>query len=177
MNEEMDAGDIILKKEVEIGEDETTGELWDRLSKIGGEILVETIAKIENNTAPRIPQEKNYTIAPMLEKQMAKIDFENQNAEEIKNLVRGLNPIMGAYSFYNDKKIKFWKVQIVKEEIPEDEEKKVGEVLLADSKKGLYIKAKDGIISVTEIQGENAKKMNISDFLRGNKICVGSCFI
>ena len=176
MNEKMDAGDIILKQEVEIGDDETTGELWDRLSKIGGEILVETISKIEAKTAPRIPQETNFTIAPMLEKQMAKIDWENKTAYQIKNLVRGLNPIMGAYSFIDNKKIKFWKVQIINDEIPESQDKKAGEVLLADSKKGLYIKAKDGIISVIEIQGENAKRMNIGDFLRGNKILEGMSF-
>ena len=52
-------------------------------------------------------------MAPMLPKEMSKIDWENKRAEQIKNLVRGLNPIMGAYTFLNGKKIKFWKVEIV----------------------------------------------------------------
>ena len=168
----MDTGDMILKKEVEIGEDETTGELWNRLSKIGGELLVQTLEQIKLGTAPRTPQGNDFTMAPMLNKEIAKIDWINKTAIEIKNLIRGLNPIMGAYSFENGKKIKFWKVQVVQDnELELDiQNKKLGEVILSNDKKGLFIKAKDGIISVLEIQGENAKRMNIGDFLRGNKI-------
>lgn len=169
----MDTGDMILKEEVEIGDNETTGELWDRLSKIGGKLLVETLEKIENGTAPREKQGEDYTIAPMLDKEMAKIDWENKTAQEIKNLVRGLNPIMGAYTFLNDKKIKFWKVDIAKN-IRYDEDNiqifRNGTVLVSDQKNGLFIKTKQGILSVLEIQGENAKRMNIYDFLRGNAI-------
>ena len=102
----MDTGDMILKEEVDIGEDETTGELWERLSKIGGNLLVETLKEIEKGIAPREKQGNDYTLAPMLNKEMAKIDWENKTAEEIKNLVRGLNPIMGAYTFLNGKKNK-----------------------------------------------------------------------
>ena len=70
----MDTGDMILKEEVEIGEDETTGELWDRLSKIGAKLLVQTIEQIESGTAPRIPQGEEFTLAPILNKEMAKIN-------------------------------------------------------------------------------------------------------
>ena len=108
----MDTGDMILKQEVEIGENETTGELWDRLSKIGGELLVETLKQIENGTAPREKQGEDFSVAPMLNKEMAKIDWEYKTAQEFQNLERGLNPIMGAYTFLNDSKIKFWKVDI-----------------------------------------------------------------
>ena len=73
----MDTGDMILKQEVEIGEDETTGELWDKLSKIGGELLVETLKQIENGTAPREKQGEDFSVAPMLNKEMAKIDWES----------------------------------------------------------------------------------------------------
>ena len=169
----MDTGDMILTQKVQIGENETTGELWERLSKIGGNLLVETLNQIEKGIAPRIPQEGEYTMAPMLEKEMSKIDWENKTAEEIKNLVRGLNPIMGAYTFLNGKKIKFWKVEVVNN-IGYDEEniKKIknGTVLISDQKDGIFIKTKKGILRVLEIQGENAKKMSIQDYLRGNKI-------
>ena len=176
MNEEMDTGDIILKEEVEIGEDETTGELWDRLSKIGAKILVETIKQIENKTAPREKQGDNFSIAPMLNKDMAKINWEKQTANEIKNLVRGLNPIMGAYTFLNGKKIKLWNVKV--EKIDEKQQKNIpnGTVILSDSKIGLKIKANGGIITVIEIQGENAKRMNVTDYLRGNSILEGAKF-
>ena len=184
----MDTGDIILKEETEIGENETTGELWDRLAKIGGELLVKTIKEIEKEAAPRIKQPEDFTMAPMLNKEMAKIDWENRTAIEIKNLVRGLNPIMGAYTFLNNKKIKFWKVDVITKEklielFPELEEYSfkikeldAGTVMFSSDKKGLFIKANEGIISVLEIQGENAKKMPIYDFLRGNDIYAGEIF-
>ena len=173
MDKGMDTGDMILKEKVTIGEDETTGELWDRLSKIGGELLVKTLEQIEARTAPREKQGEDYTMAPMLNKEMAKIDWENKSAIEVKNLVRGLNPIMGAYTFWNGKKIKFWKVDIAKgNEIIADnlEILRNGTVIVSNPKDGLYIKTKKGIIKVLEIQGENAKRMPIGDFLRGNNI-------
>ena len=166
MDEGMDTGDIILQQKTEIGEDETTGELWNRLSKIGAELLVKTISQIENGTAPRVKQPENCTIAPMIEKEMAKINWEKQTSNEIKNLVRGLNPFMGAYSNLNGHKFKFWKVQIGNNSgIP-------GTILVSNAKDGLEIATVDGSIKVLEIQGENAKKMNIADFLRGNTLQV-----
>lgn len=169
MDTGMDTGDMILKEEVQIGEYETTGELWERLSKIGAKLLVKTLKEIEAGTVKRKKQGTDYTMAPMLEKSMAQIDWENQTAEQIKNLVRGLNPIMGAYTYVNDKKIKFWKVELkpITEEIAKKEN---GTVILSDCKKGLEFKAKDGIIKVIEIQGENGKRMKAEDYLRGNNI-------
>ena len=178
MNVGMDTGDMILKEETEIGDDETTGEVWERLSKIGAKLLVKTLEQIENGTAPRIPQGEEFSMAPMLNKEMSKIDWENKTAQEIKNLVRGLNPFMGTYSFLNGKKIKFWKVDVVKQ-LPNNADYNNatnGTILYSDSKDALYIKAKNGIIKVIEIQGENSKKMNIQDFLRGNKVEEGNMF-
>ena len=185
MNAGMDTGDMILKEEVEIGEDETTGELWDRLKTVGANLLIKTVKEIENGTATRTKQPEEGTMAPMLSKEMAKIDWKNKTANDIKNLVRGLNPIMGAYTFLDGKKIKFWKVQTLTEnelleKFQELKEYKyhlnkmqAGTVLFSDEKKGLFIKANEGILQVLEIQGENSKRMAISDFLRGNKIDVG----
>ena len=169
----MDTGDMILKEEVQIDSDETTGELWERLSKVGGQLLVKTLEQIEKGIAPRIPQGDDFSMAPMLDKEMSKIDWNSKTAYEIKNLVRGLNPIMGTYSFLDGKKIKFWKVDV----LPGDNSNKEnGTLLKADSNDGLYIKAIDGVIKVLEIQGENAKRMSVQDFLRGNNIDVGEKF-
>ena len=169
----MDTGDMILKQEVEIGPDETTGEVWNKLSKIGGQLLVKTLEQIENGTAPSIKQSDDFSMAPMLDKEMSKIDWDKKSAIEIKNLVRGLDPIMGTYSYLDGKKIKIWKVDV----IPNDNSNvENGTVIKADCKDGLYIKAKDGIIKVLEIQGENAKRMNVQEFLRGNSIKIGIKF-
>ena len=172
----MDTGDMILKEEVDIGEDETTGELWGRLSKIGGTLLVKTINLIEQGKAPREKQGEDYTVAPMLSKEIAEIDWNKKSSKDIKNLVRGLNPIMGAYTFINNKKIKIWKVNIISNEKfaikfnIEVQKYKNGEVLLANDKQGLFIKANDAIINVIELQAENSKRMNAKDYLRGNRI-------
>lgn len=186
MDAGMDTGDMILQEKVEIGEDETTGELWQRLSKIGGNLLVKTLELIEQGKAPRTKQGGDFTMAPMLKKEMAQIDWENQTAQQIHNLVRGLNPIMGAYTTIDGKKLKFWRVKNltnqdlleVNEEMREYDYKlpqiMAGTILLADEKEGLYIKAKDGILQVLELQAENAKKMQVSDFLRGTRIPAGT---
>jgi len=116
LNEKMDAGDIIKQQEVEIEENETTGELWDKLSKIGSNLLVETVKNIDSGKIERTPQPEEFTLAPMLNKEMAKINWNEKNCYEIKNLVRGLNPIMGTYTLLKNKKIKFWKVQTLNKE-------------------------------------------------------------
>ena len=182
----MDTGDMILKEEVEIGENETTGELWERLSKMGGSLLVKTLELVEKGIAPREKQGNEFTVAPMLKKEMANIKWEEQTALQIHNLIRGLNPIMGAYTFLEGKKLKIWKARNlsnqnfleVQEEMREYDYKlkdiMAGTVLIADEKQGMYIKANDGIIEVLEVQAENSKRMNISDFLRGNQIMAGS---
>ena len=166
----MDTGDMILKEEVTIDENETTGHLWERLSKIGGNLLVETLKQIEEGKAPRLPQGEDFSMAPMLSKELSKINWNNMTSIQIKNLVRGLNPIMGTYTMYQDKKIKLWKIDIEKETFAEFQNAVPGQILIANDKQGLYIKTIDGIIKVLEIQGENAKRMNICDFLRGNKL-------
>jgi len=181
----MDDGDIILKEETKIDKDENAGELWDRLSTMGAKMLVKTLENIQNGIIIRIPQPEEFSIAPKLEKELSKINWDEKSAYQIKNLVRGLTPGMGTYTYLNDNKIKFWKVDVlsfeelnkkVELDIKNINELENGSVIFASDKKGLYIKAKDGIISVLEIQGENAKKMSINDFLRGNKIEIGSKF-
>ena len=176
MGNGMDTGDMILKETVDISEDETTGELWERLSKIGGDLLVETLKLIEEGKAPREKQGDDFTLAPMLDKEMAEIKWNEKTAVEIKNLVRGLNPIMGAYTFINDKKLKLWKVSVINlDEFAskyniDTKNVELGEVILANDKQGLFLKAKDAVIEVIEMQAEGSKKMNAKDFLRGNRL-------
>ena len=186
MDAGMDTGDIILSEKVKIGEDETTGELWDKLSKIGARLLVKTLEKIEkeaNNkeTIENIKelvgarkQGDNFTVAPMLTKEMAEIDW-NKTGREIHNLVRGLSPKIGAYTFYNGKKIKIWKTQTIKEDeleeiIKNSANSKNGEIIFADKKNGIVVKTPDGAIRILEIQAENSKRMTSKDFLNGNRL-------
>lgn len=218
MDEGMDTGDMILKEKVSIRENETTGELWDELSNIGAKLLVETLNKIEEIREEISIEEKNrnndeikekvkkligatkqgedFTLAPMLNKDIALIDW-NKTAIELHNLIRGLDPIMGAYTFYNDKKLKIWKVKVLNEEefrnmlnnaqanclniFDKDEEdlsnniekSQNGQIIFCNKKQGLFVKTGDGILSLLEVQSENAKRMDIKSFLNGNEIETG----
>ncbi|MBR2289988.1 MAG: methionyl-tRNA formyltransferase [Clostridia bacterium] len=169
----MDDGDVIEREVVEIGEEETAGELWDRLAVLGSKLLVKTVNDIAGGDIHRTVQTGEVVIAPKIEKEMSKINWDEMDAVQIKNLMRGLTPGLGVYSSLNGKKIKFWKAEVLEDkagDIP------FGTVLVANEKQGLQIKTKKGILSILEIQGENAKRMPISDFLRGNKIDVGEKF-
>ena len=177
MDEGMDTGDMILQEELEIGEDENVGEVWDRMGDLGADLLEKTISNLEQVKA-QLPNPKNldevkklmgarkqegeYTLAPMLDKEMSKIDW-NKTSQEIHNLVRGLNPIMGTYTFFGEKKIKIWKTELLKED---SRKGKPGEVLAAD-KKELVIATGNGNIKILELQGENAKKMDYRRTTRG----------
>lgn len=186
INEKMDEGDMLLKEEVKIDENETLGELWDKLSEVGGNLLVKTLEKLKD--IKPVQQTGEATYAPMLNKEIAKINWESMTAIQVKNLIRGLNPIMGAYSILNEEKIKFWKARVITLEdfvkkINEFEEFKnrlskiePGTIIYSDEKFGLYVKAKDDILEIEEIQVPNSKKMNILDFLRGNGLQAGMIF-
>ena len=138
--------------------------------------MVDTLKLIENGEAPREKQSDDFTLAPMLNKEIAEINWNEKTAAYIKNLVRGLNPIMGAYTYLNDKKLKLWKVNVIAFE--EFESKfnintgniELGQAILANDKQGLFLKAKDAVLEVIEMQAEGSKKMNAKDYLRGNKL-------
>ena len=171
--------DLLVKTLEKIEEVRSGDEVVSIERKIEKTENIEEIKKLKIDLKDKIKLEINvekqgddYSMAPMLNKEMAKIDW-NKSALEIKNLVRGLNPIMGAYSFLNGKKLKFWKVEVLNGSIGFEkniDKAENGEILLADKKDGLFIKTADGIISVLEVQAENSKRMDIKSFLNGNSI-------
>lgn len=163
MDEGLDTGDMILKASVKVGEEETAGELYERLKVLGAELLIKTLEEIENGTVKREKQPDEFTYAPMLTKETGKIDW-NKSAKEIDSLVRGVNPWPGAYSEINGKKIKVHKVKII------DKTGEPGCIIFSDDKNGLVIGTKDMAVELVEIQPENKKRMLAKDYLRGNSI-------
>lgn len=159
----LDTGDMILKREVEIGEEETAGELYNRLSFVGADVLSETLELIQSGNVPREKQSEEFSYAPMLTKELGRIDW-NKSSSEIDSLVRGVNPWPGAFSEINGKKLKVHKVKVC------DKGGNAGELISADSKEGLIIATKDSAIELIEIQPENKKRMFAKDYLRGNSI-------
>lgn len=166
MDEGIDTGDIIDISEIEIGENETAEELFDRLSVLAGKLLCETLEKIKNGTATKTPQDnEKATYAPMIKKEMGLIDF-NKTAKEVHNLARGLYSWPGAYFILNNKRIKVHKTEIVNlSGMP-------GTVIKCD--KELVIACKEGAIRLSEIQVEGSKRTTDTQFLLGNKIEKGS---
>ncbi len=166
----LDTGDIILKYETEIGKNETSGELFDRLSLLGADCLEETVKLIENGTAPRIKQDDLLaTYTKQLDRSLSEIDFTKDTAEEIHNKIRGLSPWPCAVTYVNGLKLKLFS-SIIAEEISS---KEAGELL---SEKKMIISCKTGAVELTSVQGEGSKRMSGEDFLRGKRLPIGTKF-
>lgn len=163
MDEGMDTGDILLKEKVSIKDDETSGELFSRLSIIGAKLLIKTIRCIEEKKlTPKKQDNSLATYTKMLTKEMGLIDW-NDSAFKIYNLVRGLNPWPVAYTFLDEKKVKIYKVKVLKNVFGNP-----GEIL---SENPFVVACKENeAIEIIELQMENKKRMLSSDFLRGYKI-------
>ncbi len=168
MDEGMDTGDIIETDELCIGGNETAEELFERLTIMAGELLCSTLGKIEDGTAIRVPQDEiNASYAPMIKKEMGKIDF-NKTANQVHNLVRGFYSWPAAYTFLGEKRLKVYKTELC------ELSGEAGTVLKSDN--ALIVACKEGSVRLAEIQLEGSKRTTDTEFLRGNKIEIGSKF-
>jgi len=166
----VDTGDIILQKELEIDPEETYGELSQRLSILGSELLLESIDLIEKGEVRPLPQsDTEATSAPKITPELCRIDW-SKPAAEIKNLIRGLSPVPGAHTFYKGKLLKLFKAQVT-DQTPHSEG--FGEVTSADKDKGLVVKTSKGSLRILEIQPQSKKKMKGDEFVRGYRIREG----
>ncbi len=164
MEKGLDTGDMIHKSVTKIDENETYGELHDRLSVMGAELLTKTVAAIESGTAPRETQNdelSNY--APMISRETGCIDW-NKSAKEIVNQIRGCNPYPMAYTMYNDEVLKIISATVAGERSGE-----CGAIRIADKK--LEVTCGDGrCIIVDEIQFKGGKRMTVASYLNGHTI-------
>ncbi|MBQ8638162.1 MAG: methionyl-tRNA formyltransferase [Lachnospiraceae bacterium] len=160
----IDTGDMLLKRSVELAEDETGDSLHDKLAAIGGPLLLETIDGLEQGTVARIPQDESQSShVGMLTKQMGKIDW-TKPAVALERLIRGLNSWPSAYTSLNGKTVKIWSADVV-----EADEGQPGEVIAADKTK-LVVKTGEQALSIRIIQPEGKKRMEIDAFLRGYEV-------
>ena len=163
MDEGLDTGDMILQKKVKIGFEETAGQLYDRLSLLGAQTLIETIKLLEKDEAEYIKQDDDSsTYAPLLDKEMSLIDW-NDTALNIHNKIRGLNPWPVAHTFFGGRKLK-----IIKAIPVEKTQGQPGEI--TESKKRLVVSCGEGALEILSLQLEGKKAMDSSSFLTGNKI-------
>lgn len=168
----LDTGDMLLKAEVPLAEDETGGSLHDKLSILGGDLLIETLRGLEAGTISPEKQDDSQTgeYARMLDKALGKIDF-TMSAADIERLIRGLNPWPSAYIFYKGKTMKLWRAKVL-EDTAEGRNGVPGQIISVD-KNGFTVQTGDGALQILELQMEGKKRMDAGAFLRGCQMTVG----
>lgn len=183
MNEGLDTGDILMQESIPLSADETAGSLYDKLSSLGGPLLLKALDAIEAGTVTPVPQGDSGThYAKMLRKEMGNIDW-TKSAEEIGRLVRGLNPWPSAYTHWNGKMLKIWMAEpVTQEELSAlgcDEkngmdlkEAQPGTVMIV-TKDTLMVQTGDGLLALTELQMEGKKRMPVQAFLMGCRMQTG----
>lgn len=166
----MDTGDMISKTTMMVLPDETSGSLHDRMMHVGAEALRETLPGIIDQSIKAEKQnEEEATYAPMLDKQMGLIDWE-QDPRTIDCLVRGLTPWPTAYTYYDSKLLKIWKVRPAEYSGPEDTP---GEIVEIIPDEGIVVKTKGGAVLIEEIQVQGKRRMKTSDYVRGHEVKIG----
>ena len=164
IQKKVDTGNIILQKETNILPDETAGELSVKLAGIGADLLLETVDLIEKGEVKLTKQDDSLiSLAPKITKEMCRIDW-SKPALELKNLIRGLSPIPGAFTFFKGKVLKIYRAKIADEEYPQA---KAGDIIQSDSIKSFIVKAEDRGLELLEVQLEGKKKMSGTEFVKG----------
>ena len=153
MNEGLDTGDILLTKKVKLAPKETGGSLFDRLSEVGAELLVDTLKEAEAGTLkPQAQDDSQSTYVKMINKSFGEIDF-NEPAEKIERLIRGLNPWPSAFTHHNGKMLKLWDADVCNDT---DSSAKAGTVTQVD-KDTFIIKCGNKSLKINELQLEGKK--------------------
>lgn len=169
MVKKCDAGDMILKKEIKIEPEDTYETLHDKMAPVGAEALIESLDLIEKGEVKAEKQDDELSCyASMITRDMGIIDW-SKSSNEIKNKVRGFNPVPAAYTNYGGDILKIFKADILEGY----DNGEIGEILAVDKKKGFVVKTGDGAVMVTEIQAKGGKRMNCADYMRGHEIEVG----
>lgn len=169
LKHEIDTGSIIFQEKEPILDTDNVGSLYDRLMKSGSQLVLKTVRAIEKGEYPSIvqPTEGEIKHAPKIFKETCEINW-NQSSESVRNFVRGLSPYPGAWANLNEKVFKILKCEVKQSTV--DGRQSTAGSLKTDDKTYLSVKSSDGWVSIEELQPEGKKKMNIQEFLRGNKI-------
>lgn len=165
MSKKMDAGDIISQRSLEIGDDEILDSLYQRMSILGRDLLLDTIPSILDGTAKYFPQnEDEVTFGLNVTKEEEKIDF-SKKGFEIKNLVRGLNSVPGAYCLFDDKRCKVYEVEISSDKCSDGEYGEIVEV----TNDAIVVRCGDSYLKLLDIALEGKKRCRVKDYFNGIK--------
>ena len=161
MDEGMDTGETLLQRAIPIEEDDTAGSLYDKLSQLGAEVMLATLEGLERGTLkPRQQDHSQATYAPKIKKELGRLDW-TKPSRELFNLIRGLNPDPGAFTFFRGLRLKVHRSRVIPGDFPESP----GEVV--DVKAGLIVKAGEGALDLLEVQPEGKRRMSGLDLVRG----------
>lgn len=165
----LDSGDMLLKAEVEITDEDTFATIHDKMAVTGANLLLDTLDQLEAGTLERIPQDHDAaTYAPMITKETGHIDW-SKNRQDIINLIRGLNPVPAAYTIYEEEVLKIFGAAL--SDVQADSAAN-GEIV-AVVKKGFVVKCGDGCLLITEVQARGGKRMMTDAYLRGHAMKEG----
>ena len=168
MDAGIDTGDMLLQESTEIGESETCGELTERLSRIGADLLVRTVRQLEAGTLVRYPQNHaEMTYDPMLDKNMGTADF-SADHDLVRGRINGLNPWPCVSVPVQGERLKLLRA------VNCDGNGEAGTVIKADPKSGLIIACGQGAVKILEVQAPGGKRMSAEDYLRGHVIPEGT---
>ena len=171
LDEGVDTGDMIAKRQVRLSDDETGGSLFDKLAVVGAELCVETMKMIEDGTAEYTPQNsEESTHVGKIGKELGAIDW-TKPAVQIERLIRGLNPWPSAYTNLGGKTFKIWKAAVL-----EGENDYEPGCIYKVTKDSMCVQTGDGALSLKEVQLEGKKRMEVDAFLRGNQVEEGTFF-
>lgn len=167
LNEEMDAGDILLQEKVSISDADTAGTLHDKLAELGPDLVLRTLEGLEQGTLTPRPQDHSHaTFAPKIEDALGQIDWA-QSARKIFNLIRGLNPSPGAYTFWEGQRLKLFSSRVV----PSDSIFEPGRVIDPER---LMVRCGEDALELLEVQPAGKRRMSGKDFVNGYKIRIGT---
>lgn len=165
----VDTGDILLKRSISVGPDETAGELHDRLANLGADVVVETVRGLLAGTAiPRKQEDAYASSAPKIFRDDARIDW-RRPAPEVHNLIRGTSPIPGAWTEFQDGEV----LKIFRSSLAEGDGAP-GEILELDDR--LIVACGSGAVEVRELQRQGKRRMPAADFLNGADLESGEQF-
>lgn len=164
----MDTGDMILKDQIPIAPNETTGQLHDKLMNMGARLLKQTVALLASHKAPRIQQNHDEaTYAALLRKDIEKINW-SFSALDIHNLIRGLNPWPGAYCEHHTL-LKVWQTNVISTGEAYSQPGRIAEI----SSAGIIVETGNGKIELRELQPANKRRISALEYARGYNISVG----
>ena len=168
LKHEIDTGDVIFSEKVAIADDDTAGDLHDKLMATGADLLVKTVKAVEENNYKEQPQPMSAELkhAPKIFKEFCLIDW-NQPVKKVYNLIRGLSPYPTAFTLLNGKSIKIFKAGYEETEIGQDT---IPGDFMTDGKTFLKFAARDGFILLLDVQYEGKKRMMVDEFLRGMRL-------